>query len=75
MPSIWLIHVDEKGKEDIHTMNQESTALTYVGNIIAQQLRDTTVKGIYKAKIPEGTMSELETDLQGLTLRFKEKVK
>lgn len=70
---VWLIHVTEGGKEKVHKNDTEHDALQYIGHVIVGNRIGTEIKSIYRADCAEGKLVEMETTLEGATLKLIEK--
>lgn len=69
----WLIHATENSVPRITKMDDEQQAIKFVGNVILGNHPGTSIENIYVVDVVAGTITALESSLEGLTLIFKVK--
>lgn len=69
----WLIHTTENSVARVIMMETEEQALKFLGNVVIGNHPGTSIQNMYVIDVVAGTMSVLETYLDGLNLKFREK--
>jgi hypothetical protein len=69
----WLIHASENSVDRTIKMDTENQALQFIGHVVIGDHPGTTIKNIYAIDTVAGTITALETFLNGLTLGLRNK--
>ncbi|TES56199.1 hypothetical protein E2L07_05810 [Halalkalibacterium halodurans] len=75
---VWLIYIDENGKEKVVKEEQERIAIRFCSNVMSGFHPGVVIKNIFLVDCAQKTFTELETlvagpPLSGESLQFKEK--
>jgi hypothetical protein len=70
---VWIIYVSEDSVDRVVMMTSETQALQFIGRVVIGDHPLTTIKSVYVVDVVAGTMTAIETCLDGMSLGFRNK--